>query len=371
MTKIKKAAIKILAFALSLILGGALGYMTLDFIEKSGISNVTAVYFTGILCIVFALVLQIAVHELGHMVGGILSGYQFLSYRIFNIMLVKENGKFAFKKLKLAGTGGQCLMAPPNKNYNEIPYFLYNFMGGGANIIAGALCLLLLPLAGNVYLTNFLFLTGVLGLFLAGTNLIPLNIGMNNDGMNILQIRKSESAKEAFFKQMQTAACLAKGLRVKDFPKELFEVAPASEKQDALSAACRVNYCLKLLDEQNYSAFISETDELIQNNNAILDIHKMQLLNSKIFCAIMLSQGEESIKKLMNSQYKKTAKAMGNMPEFLRTAYALAKHINKDEKQEAKREKMFYKALKNYPYKGEVITENMLFNDAKNLERHE
>ena len=58
-------------------------------------------------------VLQVVIHEAGHLICGLLSGYTFSSFRIGSMMILKENGRFVTKRLKIAGTGGQCLMAPP------------------------------------------------------------------------------------------------------------------------------------------------------------------------------------------------------------------------------------------------------------------
>ncbi len=364
-----KKVINIIMIIAGLIFGALVGYSMLNLIKSTGVQNIAFYYIMGIIALVFGIVLQIAVHEFGHLIGGLLSGYSFLSFRIFNIMIVKKNGKYAFKTLKLAGTGGQCLMAPPDKNYNDIPYFLYNVMGGGANIIFSIFSFAITALTNNLPLQIICFTSGAIGVFMAATNLIPLNISVNNDGMNILQIRKSEEARTSFFKQMKTAVYMAKGVRVKHFPDELFEVKEGSEKTDALSAACRVNYCLKLLDENKYSEFIEKANELIKNNNAILDIHKIQLTNSKIFCLIMLGESKEQIVKLLDKPYKQVAKAMANMPEFARTAYALARHITHDDKQMAKSEKIFEKAIKSYPYEGEIITEMQLMSEVKNLKR--
>ena len=58
--------------------------------------------------------LQIVVHEAGHLVFGLLTGYQYSSFRIGSFMWVKLDGKIRLKRYSMSGTGGQCLMAPPD-----------------------------------------------------------------------------------------------------------------------------------------------------------------------------------------------------------------------------------------------------------------
>ena len=53
-------------------------------------------------------------HEAGHLIFGLMTGYKFNSFRIASFMWIRENGKLRLKRHSLAGTGGQCLMTPPD-----------------------------------------------------------------------------------------------------------------------------------------------------------------------------------------------------------------------------------------------------------------
>ena len=82
--------------------------------------------------------LQLIIHEAGHLVFGLLSGYRFTSFRIGSFMWMKENNKIAIKRLTLAGTGGQCLMEPPQMQDGKIPVILFNlgYLPGGNHTLA-------------------------------------------------------------------------------------------------------------------------------------------------------------------------------------------------------------------------------------------
>ncbi|MCM1504914.1 MAG: hypothetical protein NC127_06940, partial [Muribaculum sp.] len=90
-----------------------------------------------------AVVILIPVHEAGHLVCGLLSGYKFVSFRIFNLTFIKVNGKTKVKKFSVAGTGGQCLLTPPDLPLEQIPTIWYNAGGVLANI---SVLILVLPL---------------------------------------------------------------------------------------------------------------------------------------------------------------------------------------------------------------------------------
>lgn len=53
-----------------------------------------------------AIILQIIIHEAGHLVFGLLTGYRFSSFRIGNLMWIKENSKIKLRRLSLTGTAG-------------------------------------------------------------------------------------------------------------------------------------------------------------------------------------------------------------------------------------------------------------------------
>ena len=92
-----------------------------------------------------AFYLQTILHEGGHLVCGLLTGYRFVSFRIGSWMLQRAHGKLRVRNFKLAGTGGQCLLAPPPLTDGEMPCVLYNLGGPLANLITALLCVLGMP----------------------------------------------------------------------------------------------------------------------------------------------------------------------------------------------------------------------------------
>ena len=73
-----------------------------------------------LLAVLLAVVLNIAIHEGGHLVAGLLTGYKFVSYRFFNWTLIRKDGRLRWRNFELAGTAGQCLLAPPDKPLEQI-----------------------------------------------------------------------------------------------------------------------------------------------------------------------------------------------------------------------------------------------------------
>ncbi|HHX55469.1 MAG TPA: hypothetical protein GX705_03890, partial [Clostridiales bacterium] len=81
--------------------------------------------FLLMLFIFLTMIFHIIIHEMGHLIFGLISGYKFVSFRVGSLMLKKEKGKYVLKKFNIVGTAGQCLMGPDdNWNAYDYPYTL-------------------------------------------------------------------------------------------------------------------------------------------------------------------------------------------------------------------------------------------------------
>ena len=54
----------------------------------------------------FIMFLQTVIHELGHLLFGLATGYKFSSFRIGGVIFVKDNGKLRVKRYFPCGYGG-------------------------------------------------------------------------------------------------------------------------------------------------------------------------------------------------------------------------------------------------------------------------
>ena len=194
------------------------------------------IFFLGYYLI--TMVLHTVIHEAGHLVFGLLSGYRFLSFRVFSFTIVKNGGKLAVRKLKVLGTMGQCLMSPPQWQEDQpYPYVLFNLGGGFLNIISSILMIPLLFVHSPLWawIAGMFIFTGVI---FAISNLVPMTFGVPNDGKNCLDCLKSRSAQHAFYLQLKINADMSDGAELTSFPVEIFQVrTPEGKKISALNAA--------------------------------------------------------------------------------------------------------------------------------------
>ncbi len=224
-----------LIILLSLILGIIIGLCIVFFINgRNGNDTISDIgiplllfqLLSFFLSVIIAIYLQIIIHESGHLVLGLLSGYRFISFRIFSFIIIHRSDGFHLKKFSIPGTGGQCLMIPPDTSDGKIPYKLYNAGGVLFNFIFSSIafvCLLLFDL--NMMLSSFLIVFSILGIILGLMNGIPMKLsGIGNDGYNIRQLGKDHISLRAFYLQLKINGMLTEGIRLKDMPTQWFNI---------------------------------------------------------------------------------------------------------------------------------------------------
>lgn len=312
------------------------------------------------------MLVQIAIHEAGHLIFGLISGYRFSSYRLFSFMWVRQNGKICFKRFSLAGTGGQCLMEPPELVDGRIPVTLYNLGGSLLNLVASALALALCFLvADRPLLSLFLRLSSFLGVAFALLNGIPMRLGaVDNDGYNALALRRDREALRAFWVQMKVNAATMEGLRLKDMPEAWFALPSDGAMANPMMAAVAVLACNRLLDQHRFA----EADALMERVAAAkgtVGVYKGLLRCDRMYIALI---GEGTLDKnaiAPDREQKKFMKSMKSFPGVIRTEYALALLHEQNQKAAEKVLHRFEKCAESYPSRSDIESERELMKIAR------
>ena len=310
-----------------------------------------------------AMYFQIAVHEAGHLVFGLATGYEFCSYRLGKIILIKQGERLALKRYSLAGTGGQCLMSPPEIKDGKMPVVLYNLGGSIMNLFAAAVSVILFLLLRDTPIVSTIFLmSAVIGVFFAALNGIPMRLGaVDNDGYNAISIRKSEKSMRSFYIQLKLITELSKGKRLKDLPSEWFGIPTDEEMKNSMVATIGVLCCNRLMDSQSFTEAQELMEHFLSIGSGIVGVQKNLLLCDILYCELMGENRKDKIDEILTKDMKKILKARVNNPSALRTQYAYALINQKDEKKTEKIKKRFDKVFASYPYSGEAQSERELF----------
>ena len=320
--------------------------------------------FVLAIAIYLAMFIQIVIHEAGHLVFGLLTGYQFSSFRIASFMFIKEDGKIRLRRYSLAGTGGQCLMSPPDLVDGKMPIVLYNLGGCIMNLIATLLFVVIGILTKeNEVLHTFCSSMAVMGIAYALSNGIPMKVGpISNDGHNALSLGKNPVALHAFWLQLKINEQVSKGKRLKELPESWFKVPADEAMQDGLVAALAVFRANWLMDQGRLEEVSTYITQLLNKETGILGLHRSLLINDSIFCKLVVDEDIEGATRLHDKAHEKFVKQMKNNPSIIRSEYAYALLVNKDEKKAEELLKRFDKIAKTYPYPNDIISEREVMN---------
>lgn len=306
-----------------------------------------------------AIIFQLIVHEAGHLVFGLMSGYKFSSFRIFSFMWVKENGKIRFRRLTIAGTGGQCLMCPPDMTDGKIPVKLYNLGGSVMNVAVSTVFLALWFALKNVpFVSTVMIFFTAIGYILAIMNGVPMRMGIvDNDGYNAFSLSKNKEAMRSFWVQMKTNEQIANGIRLKDMPEEWFTVPSDEAMKNSMVAALGVFACNRLTDAHKFDEADKLMEHLLSIESGIVGLHRNLLICDRMFIEMITENRKETVDGMLTKEQKTFMKQMKNFPSVIRTDYAYALLCEKDTAKAEKIKAQFEKCAKTYPYPGDVQAE--------------
>ena len=300
---------------------------------------------------------QLIIHELGHLVFGILSGYEFISFRIGGVMLIKETGKLRIKIYKIVGTGGQCLMMPPPWK-KDLPMVLYNLGGCIFNLVFG-----ILFLAAFVFMEKggyFSMLIGLISVWGFGNlflNGIPLKVGgICNDGKNAILIKKSEKARHILWLQLYVNGLMAKGEKISNMPENWFFLPEGEDLFDPMICTIGVMRFNYFFEKKEFEK-AEEIAEYMIKAPGILGLHKNELLCELLFIKIYLGAESSVIEKIYTKELDKYIKATANYISRRRLAYAYQLLYKRNIYMAEKCLAVFERTAKIAPYSAEIENE--------------
>ncbi len=305
-----------------------------EFLWKLASTNAlesAAAALVGIAAFLISLLILIPAHEAGHLACGLLTGYKFVSFRVFNLTFIKSGGKLRVKRFSIAGTGGQCLLTPPGLPTEQIPTAWYNAGGVLANIIIllAALPLFRLDLAPFLLesLVVFCLTDGMIILM----NGIPMKLGgIGNDAHNMLFLRHNLLSKRALALQLKSNAMIQEGTRPKDMPADWFEWRTDIDWKNPLEVSIPLMYASRLVDETKWDEAYSRFEDLYSHKDNIIQLYVNEIACELAFCA-MVTDRKERANELLDTKLRKYIEAYrGVMSSKQRVLCAIALYLEND-----------------------------------------
>lgn len=276
--------------------------------------------------------LHVILHEGGHLVCGLATGYKFVSFRILNLTFIRLDGKLRVKHFGVAGTGGQCLLTPPDRPLQGIPTVFYNLGGVLANLLAAAIAIILLLTIDDMprLLNIFLIMFSTVGILLALMNGIPMRIGgIGNDADNMRLLLKDKRSKQALVVQLRVNALVQEGIRPKDMPQEWFHQEETNYR-DALQATVRLMAAGLPLDREEWETAYNELEEVLAHKKELIGLLAREAECELLFAALATGRNERAealYSKELEDYIRKYKKVMSSKQRQL---FALALYREKD-----------------------------------------
>ena len=264
------------------------------------INNLSLKEIAGIawllLAAIIAFILNIVLHEGGHLVAGLLTGYRFVSFRFLNFTLINRDGHLRLRNYELAGTGGQCLLAPPDKPIEQIDTRWYNAGGVLANILIAAISLLLFWVCDlPTWLNEFLLILGIISILTALTNGIPMKMGgVANDGLNLFQLEKDATSKQCFCNILDVNARSQKGESYKDMPERLFAPPQPIDWKNSMHVAAMLLSATRMLAFHQWEDAYQLLTEALNHKDDYMKLYQWEVENLMTQVCIMTGRDDEA-----------------------------------------------------------------------------
>lgn len=274
---------------LSLILILILSYIGLVLLCRTFEVNTLVAILMHVLGVILVLPVFIGVHEAGHMVFGLASGFSLLTYKIGPFEWYKKDDKIAFRLNSLSSMVlGQCLMIPPKPKKKVKPkFYLYNAGGLIFSYSLDVILVLLFFLTGNGYIKHLLVPVISISVFLTLNNSIYQEGGFN-DVCNHRLVKSNSKYIYSIMYQLEIIANITNGKRygAKTLYEPYFE-----EKLNHITLPVAQLRFYQAIDKSDFVEAKRISDIIRKNyNNILLPVQKVSVIFVILFTDIVIEE---------------------------------------------------------------------------------
>lgn len=312
-----------------------------------------------IIFMVISLITHLIFHEGGHLIFGLMSGYKFVSFRIFNFTIVKVKNKIMIKKFNVPGTLGQCLLKPCDYNNGDFPYKLYNLGGVICNILLSFIGIILIcTLNMDIYLYTYIVSFSIIGIIIAIQNGIPMNAnGIGNDGYNLLNISKNQNSKKGFWVSLEVNALESEGTRIKDMPIEWFKTEENEKSDSIMSISLKILLANYYYDKLEFNKEEEILKDVLNNSHNLLKLYENEIKCELAFVEIIGMCRKDKVNELWNENLEKYIKSCEYNITKKRLLYAKSLIMDKDNEKAENIFKDILESAKLHPVQAEAERE--------------
>lgn len=320
-----------------------------------------------LLCYVVYFV-SIIIHEVGHLIFGLCSKLNFVSFNVYKYTFYIEDNKLKVEKdTKTPSIMGYCNMSfDKDKKYSKKNMIIYMLGGIIFNLILMIISIILMVYTNNVYLKLVYILIITINSYLAIYNAIPAvaKSGVASDALNIIYCLSDDEYINTLSRLNVLQSMLAKGCKLKDIDKNLL-CKPDTFKtnSDVLNALFYVDYLCS--NEKYYEASEYAKKILKEAKDFVSKPNMISLKLSLISCIFYTNDNLDEIKELWSEEIKKYLDFIGKIvPVGIAYNYLYATLIEKNEDNSKKYLNQFQQLNKKKYDKYQIEEAEKLINDV-------
>ena len=174
--------------------------------------------------------------------------------------------------------------------------------------------------------------------------------------MNAISLTKDSRATEAFFNQLRMNEAQIRGIRLSDMPREWFDIPNDADMRNVTFATIGVFRANRTMDSGDTVTAEREINALLRSGWGIPDLYKNLLKCDLIVCRLLNGTATD-ISDLLTPDLLKLMKSMKSFPAVIRTEYAIARLVNKNDEETSKIMARFESVAKKYPFCADLESE--------------
>ena len=285
-----------------------------------------------LVAVLIAFILNVVLHEGGHLVAGLLTGYRFVSFRFLNWTIIRRNGRLQWGNYELAGTGGQCLMAPPDRPVDQIDTRWYNAGGVLANMLIVVISALLLwAFDLPACLDELLVIMIIFGLFIGVGNGIPLKMGgVATDGLNLLQLEKDIPGKQFFCNILEFNALNQEGVPYDEMPEHIFALPQPVDWVNSMHVGAALMAATRMIAVHQWEEAHRLLTKAHEHSDEYMELYRLEVENMMTQVCIAMGRDDEARQHYSDKVAKHIERHAPTQSDKLLTKMAVALALEND-----------------------------------------
>ena len=355
-----------------------LGIILFASIHKFGFS--LSAFFTTVATIVLlgtayylSLASAVIVHEFGHLIFGLLTGYTFAAIGFGHHLFLRRDGRMRRFVYKLPGALGFCAMEVPDMKDGGFPFALYLSGGTFGNAFFALVCIFAFAFGignGVLFFPHAFLFPAFVNAYLAIVSILPIKTKfLNTDGKQLFDLLKHKNIRKSFWACEKISAAQYRGVKFEDIPSEWFN--ETDDTQSVYAASIRAVRFLARTETDEPKEVCALIEKELSENHALSGRSKALLICMRIYYESIGERDAGTLKKLITQTQIDFMKRMKNVPSVIQTEYAYALLVEKDVREASRIKARLEKISKKYPFPAEIDTAKKLITRADEISKRE